>query len=292
MDRHTLKSGGQEAVITRKGAELESLRWEGLDLLWDARPLWPRHAPILFPVVGAMTGDQLRHQGGTYPMPKHGFARDQLFDWTERAADSCALALEHHPETRAAYPWPFRLEVRYLLGKAGLRMELGLRNPGTAPLPASLGLHPAFRWPLVPGIPKSSYRLVFDQEEPGVLRRLDGQGLLRPTALPTPIRHRVLPLEEALFQEDALIFLDPRSRSLRFEAEGGPSLALRWEGFPHLGVWTKPDPGPAYLCIEPWQGYASPSDWDGEFSEKPGGFLLAPGATRRWSLSIEPSAGT
>jgi galactose mutarotase-like enzyme len=83
-----------------------------------------------------------------------------------------------------------------------------------------------------------------------------------------------------------LIFLQPRSRSLRFEAEGCPALVLRWEGFPHLGIWTKPDSAPAFLCIEPWAGYASPADWDGEFTDKPGGFLLAPGAKRIWSLAI------
>ena len=84
----------------------------------------------------------------------------------------------------------------------------------------------------------------------------------------------MLPLRQDLFAEDALIFLEPRSRSLRFLAEGGPTLTLRWEGFPHLGLWAKPHPGPAFLCIEPWEGYADPEGWDGEFAAKPGSFLL------------------
>ena len=97
---------------------------------------------------------------------------------------------------------------------------------------------------------------------------------------------RALALNEDLFAEDALLFLEPHSQGLRFEAEGGPALSLRWEGFPHLGVWTKPIPGPAFLCIEPWEGYASPAGWDGEISDKPGSFLVAPGDTRQWSLTI------
>lgn len=113
---------------------------------------------------------------------------------------------------------------------------------------------------------------------------------MTPGLHPTPIRGRELALREELFTEDALIFLEPRSRSLRFEAGGGPSLTLHWEGFPHLGVWTKPDSGPAFLCIEPWEGYASPVDWDGEFTEKPGSFVLPPGATRRWALCIALTA--
>jgi galactose mutarotase-like enzyme len=165
-------------------------------------------------------------------------------------------------------------------------MDLSLHNPGKAPLPASLGLHPAFRWPLAPDRTKAAHRLTFGAEEPGPLRRLTAEGLLDPNPRPSPIQDRVLPLDEGLFSEDALIFLEPRSRNLRFEAEGGPALTLRWEGFPHLGIWAKPDPGPSFLCIEPWEGYADPADWQGDFTDKPGAFLLAPGATRRWNLTI------
>lgn len=286
MDIHRLHQDGSEALIAPAGAELQALRLGGADLLWTAGPLWPRRSPLLFPIVGGLKGDLLRHRGTAYAMPKHGFARDRDFTWIARSSASCTLELREDAATRAAYPFPFRLTVAYTLDGPSLRMDLALQNPGDAPLPASLGLHPAFRWPLVPGVPKAAHRLVFEKEEPGALRRLDARGLLAPDRHPTPIQGRELPLREALFTEDALIFLEPRSQGLRFEAEGAPSLALSWAGFPHLGVWTKPDSGPAFLCIEPWQGHASPADWDGEFTEKPGSFLLAGGATRRWAFMI------
>jgi len=93
-------------------------------------------------------------------------------------------------------------------------------------------------------------------------------------------------LNEDLFAQDALIFLEPRSPSVRFEAGEGPALTLRWEGFPNLGIWTKPKPVPSFLCIEPWAGYASPADWEGDIADKPGGFLVPPGRTRQWALTI------
>ncbi|HJV48807.1 MAG TPA: aldose 1-epimerase family protein [Geothrix sp.] len=286
MDIHRLHLDGSEARIAPAGAELQALRLDGTDLLWTAGPLWPRHAPLLFPIVGALSRDQFRHRGATFPMPKHGFARNRNFTWVERDATRCVLELEDDAATRQNYPFAFRLRVTYTLGPAGLRMALDLHNPGTEPLPASLGLHPAFRWPLVPHLSKSSHRLVFERDEPGPLRRLDAQGLVTADVHPTPIQGRSLPLREDLFEDDALLFLEPRSRGLRFEAEGGLALALRWEGFPHLGIWTKPDPGPAYLCIEPWEGHADPAGWEGEFTDKPGGFLLQPGANRHWSLEV------
>ena len=64
QDLHTLRSDGITAVIAPDGAELISLRdAQGLELLWQAGPAWPRHAPILFPIVGRLKNDALRHQG-------------------------------------------------------------------------------------------------------------------------------------------------------------------------------------------------------------------------------------
>ncbi len=286
MDLHQLHLHGAEAVIARHGAELQALRLGDTDLLWDAGPLWPRHAPLLFPVVGGLKGDLLHHRGEAHSMPRHGFARDRAFTWAERTLAGCALELWDDEDTREAYPFAFHLVVRYALAASGLRMELELHNPAPTPLPASLGLHPAFRWPLTPELSKAAHRLVFRADEPGPLHRLDGRGLLTPEGHATPILGRDLALHEDLFREDALIFLQPRSRSLRYEVPGGPSLVLAWEGFPHLGLWAKPDPGPSFLCIEPWAGHADPTDWEGDFSEKPGVFLVAPGATRSWSFSV------
>ena len=286
MDCHLHHSSGARATIAQAGAELRALHLGGRDLLWDAGPLWPRCAPLLFPIVGALAGDTLRHRGVNYTLPKHGFARDLNFEAETLTATACTLSLTECPATLVAYPFPFRLSVTYTLAATTLRMDLALANPGPQPLPASLGLHPAFRWPLAPGLPKAAHRLVFAAPEPGPLRRINAQGLLTEVAHPTPIADRILPLREALFEADALLFLEPQSRALRFEVPDGPTLSLAWEGFPHLGVWTKPDLGPGFLCIEPWDGYASPAHWDGEFSQKPGSFLLAPGTERKWSLTV------
>ena len=291
MDIHRLQAGNSTADIGTTGAELHALHLAGRDLLWDAGPLWPRHAPLLFPIVGRLNDDTLRHRGQTLSMPRHGFARERDFTWIARSEAACTLELRDDTATRACYPFAFSLQVTWTLDATGLRMDLALHNPGPDPLPASLGLHPAFRWPLAPGLPKSAHRLIFEADEPGPLRRLTREGLLDPALRASPIQDRILPLHESLFTEDALIFDRPRSRALRLEAEGGPALDLRWEGFSHLGLWAKPDPGPAFLCLEPWEGHADPEGWAGEFSEKPGSFLLPPAATRRWALSVTVTAG-
>lgn len=289
MDTHRMRLGDLEAEVAAAGAELQTLRHRGADLLWDGETLWPRRAPLLFPIVGGLRDDTLRHGGQAFRLPRHGFARDRGFAWLERTPSTCTLELADDAATRTAYPFAFRLQVRYEFQCAGLRTELVLANPGESPLPASLGGHPAFRWPLAPGLAKAAHRVVFAKAEPDPIRRLDAGGLLDPAPRPTPVRGRTLDLDEGLFEADAIILDRLRSPSLRFEAEGGPSLEVAWEGFPHLGLWAKPDPGPSFLCIEPWQGFASPADWDGDLADKPGIAVLAPGETRSWSYTIRPA---
>jgi galactose mutarotase-like enzyme len=275
-DRHTLRGGGIEATIKAHGAELCSLRdAQGVELIWQAGAAWPRHAPLLFPIVGRLKSDELRHRGKTYPMTQHGFARDQVFEWKERAATSCSLALRDSAATRARYPFAFRLAVHYRLQAAQLEVTLEIGNTGQEMLPASIGAHPAFNWPLVEGLPKESYSLAFSDAEFEPIRRLK-DGLMREKPEPTPIQGQTLALRERLFDDDALILDRLASRSVRYAADRGPSFEVSWNGFHQLGIWSKPG-GAAFLCIEPWRGYASPADFDGEFSDKPGVMQIAPG---------------
>src|ERR1700692_1804978 len=161
-DSHTLHGDGITATLLAHGAELCSLKNEaGFELLWQAGPQWPRHAPLLFPIVGRLKNDQLRHRGNTYPMTQHGFARDQRFEWGERTPTSCSLVLSDSAATRARFPFAFRLEVAYVVQKADLDVTLEIKNTGGEMLPASIGAHPAFNWPLLPGMAKESYTLIF-----------------------------------------------------------------------------------------------------------------------------------
>jgi galactose mutarotase-like enzyme len=284
-DRHTISDGGISATIKADGAELCSLKTDhGLELLWQAGPAWPRHAPWLFPIVGRLQNDELHHRGQTYKMTQHGFARDLRFQWLERTAQSCALELTDREATRARYPFAFRLTITYRIAANGLEATVAITNPGDEMLPASFGAHPAFNWPLTPGQAKESYRLVFPQAEPAPIRRLAG-GLLRERPEPSPIDGAVLRLSQALFADDAVILDGIISRSVRYEGDQGPSLELAWDGFRELGVWSKPDGAP-FLCIEPWRGFASPLQFDGAFADKPGLMHIAPGSTETLSYRI------
>jgi galactose mutarotase-like enzyme len=269
--------------INSLGAEIASLASGGHEYLWQAGPVWPRHAPILFPTVGRMPGDQLVHDGIAYPIGQHGFARDSEFVVDNAAPTAATFSLRDSPETRTHYPFAFELKVTYSIEGSTLNEHFTVTNPSTEAFSASLGGHPAFAWPLAPGIPRDAHVITFSNDEPAPIHKLTN-GLLQPTSTPTPVRERVLALNDALFEEDALVFDSIVSRTVRYTAPGAASVTVRFDDFEQLGVWSKL-PG-EFVCIEPWFGTTAPADFAGEYSQKPRQFRLEGGAARQLSYSI------
>lgn len=289
MDRHALSNGYLTVVVKADGAELCSLcDAAGTEMLWQAGAIWPRHAPILFPIVGRLKNDLLLHRGRAHRLTQHGFARDRRFAWLNRTATACRLVLHDDGQTRAAYPFAFRLEITYALDDDALEQAFTVVNTGREVLPASVGAHPGFAWPLTQDADKRTHVLEFAEPETAPIARL-GDGLLLPAPHPSPVQGGRLALTPSLFAADALIFPRPASRSVRYTAPGAEVIEVSWNGFAQLGVWSRmtgADTCGDFLCIEPWCGTASPADFDGEFMEKPGLMLIPPSERRTLTMRI------
>ncbi|MBF0869607.1 aldose 1-epimerase family protein [Gluconobacter japonicus] len=284
--QHSFGKNGLTATVSAHGAELISLRTaSGQDLLWNAGPAWERHSPVLFPIVGKPP-ENTTLDGKPVTLKQHGFARDMTFRWLERTETGCVLELEDTPDTRTLFPAAFRLHLIYRMEETGLHVGYVLTNPSEdATLHASLGVHPAFMWPLNPDAGRAGHRLTFEKAEAAQIRRISPDGLL-PEGVPSPITDRVLPLADTLFEADAIIMLDAHSKAVDFTGPDSSGLRVRWDGFKDLGIWTKP--GAGFLCIEPWYGYATPVGFAGDFSEKPGLLHLQPGESWEAFWSVEP----
>ena len=280
----TLTSGALTARINPFGAELSSLTdAAGRELMTDADPaFWTGRAPLLFPIVGRLAGDVLRVDGQAYAMKQHGFARRMMWAVVEAGDTSATFRLVDTEETRAAYPFAFRLDVTYRLTDATLAVEVTIDNPADTPLPASFGFHPAFAWPLPGGAAKDDHRIVFAADEPLPVKRLKG-GLFAGHR-PSPLDGRTLPLSDALFADDALVWTGVRSQSVRYGADTGPQLEIAFPDTPDLGIWSKP--GARFVCVEPWHGHADPEGFAGDFRDKPGVFEVAAGAEKRLGMRV------
>jgi len=281
----TLSNDHLKAQISSQGAELTQLCDEqGRDLLWDGDPaFWTGRSPLLFPIVGRLRDDRALIDGRPYSMKQHGFARSFVFEIVDAAPEFCRFRLNASDATREQFPFDFRFDMTYRLDGRSLVFAASILNPESRPVPVSFGFHPALRWPLPYGGERNAHEIRFEATETASLHTLS-DGLLGPASRPTPVEGDRLPLHDDLFQDGALVWSTLASRQVRYGVPGRRSLTVSFHGMPHLGIWTKP--GAGYVCIEPWQGYADPIGFEGEFRDKPGIVMIPPGETRDFSMRI------
>lgn len=277
--------GGTAARIALDGAEPVSWKVGDREYLWTGDPEhWNRHAPWLFPVVGASANGAVRVDGQPYPMAQHGFARDLPFTIVARADDAVTLRLADGPETRRHYPFAFRLDIETRVRAACLDFAVTVANPGAEPLPYALGFHPAFPWPFAGGARSTGdYAVVFERAERATVPEVGAGGLLLRNERPIPLQGDTLPLDPAIFTE-ALVFRNAASRAMRFAGPDGRAIRMEVEDFPHLAVWTKPTA--PFLSLECWTGHADWADFSGDLAERDSQRLLPPGMEARHAVRL------
>lgn len=257
--------------ITAKtaGAELTSVfsKTQNKELLWNANTdFWPRHAPVLFPIVGKLKNNTFAHQGKHYQLPQHGFARDNNFELEHQTENSLTFLLKSHAETLLKYPFDFELRLVYTLQNNQLHTQYVVKNTGTETQYFSIGAHPAFMCPLFENEKLEDYYLVFEKPET-LDRHLLADGLFDYSTESVLSHQRELPLNESLFEKDAVVFKNMASEKVVLKSnKSNYTLEFTYSGFPHFGIWSKKDSG--FLCLEPWCGYSDYVDASGEISEK------------------------
>lgn len=277
-----------KATLNAKGAELASLVHIGSarEYIWQAHPKhWGRHAPVLFPFVGKLSRDRYTHEGHTYPMERHGFARDMEFDIIAHTSDQITFLLEHSSETLKKYPFRFQLRITYSLDKAALKTTYEVANRGKATMYFSIGGHPAFNCPMSPDESRSEYWLEFSQQEPLDAHLLDGD-LFSGKTETMPVQNRRLAISDQMFDNDALVFKNLASESITLASPKQAWLTFHFEGYPYLGIWSKGRESP-FVCIEPWHGLADSQQHNGQLAGKEGIKALGPSEVFSCSYTIE-----
>jgi galactose mutarotase-like enzyme len=278
-----ISNGRLTARINTKGAELISLTdIQCREYIWEGNPqYWGKHSPVLFPIVGTLKNNAYKHNGKEYSMTRHGFARDKEFSVTHPGDDTVIFTLSDTDEIRKVYPFRFTLELAYTLKGNLLELTYSVTNNGAEIMPFSLGAHPAFA---MPGN-FEDYSLRFEKDN--ILRSTQLQNdLISDSTVEIRLQDdRALPLNYALFKNDALIFKSLVSRTVELLKKNQAYLRVSFTDFPHLGIWTKQ--GAPFLCIEPWQGYSDHYQATGNITEKEGIVTLLPYETSTRAFKIE-----
>lgn len=262
----TISNAYITAKINSKGAELFSLQSNNniKEYIWEGNPaFWGKHSPILFPIVGTLKSNTYKVNNFDYQLPRHGFARDMNFELIDKKGDSVTFSIQSSAETLKVYPFDFELQIQYSLDEKKLNIAYKIINKNQSQLPFSIGAHPAFA---LDGN-FEEYELKFEKKEALVYNLLEDDLISNKTQI-LETKNNLVKLNYALFENDALIFKNLQSRNLTILKNEIPFLKVHYQGFPHLGIWTKKDA--PFLCIEPWYGYSDTDDSTGDFFEKEG----------------------
>lgn len=282
----TIENEHFSSAIAPLGAELRSFKEKSTarEFMWNGDPaIWSGSAPILFPIVGALRNGRTTINGKGYEMPKHGLVRTRKAKVVEHESDRAVFAFTSDTETLRHYPFPFLFEVEFRLEANELKVLYRVKNTGPDEMLFSIGSHPAFSLDLQNKL-ISDYHIEFSDPETLELYGLEN-GLLAKKQDNYLVDSTRIQLSETLFADDALVFKNIQSRTVRLKSKKElRHLEVDTHGAPHLGLWAKP--GAPYVCIEPWYSFDDQPDCDGILANKPGMMSLPAGDTFKTGYTV------
>lgn len=285
---HSIQNSFLSISVKQTGAELSSIVdiASKQEFIWQAVPsIWANHAPNLFPIVGALKDNKYLFEGIEYQLPKHGFIRyNSDIKLISSSNQHLSFSLSTSDKTLQMYPFHFEYIITYRLDEKTLHITQEVLNLDSKELFFSLGGHPAFNCPLHESEAYEDYHLCFEQEESFDSHTLTSDGLLSEKTITIAQKSHKLQLHQHLFDNDALIFTQLKSKSVSLNTQERKILSVDFTDFPYLGIWAKPNA--PYVCIEPWQGITDTWDHDFNLKHKKGILSLLPEAKHIATYSI------
>jgi galactose mutarotase-like enzyme len=272
-----LKNEQLTVVIDTFGAEMHSIKHDGIEYLWQADPaFWGRHAPVLFPIVGKLKNGEYHLNGETYKMGGHGFARDNAFEVVKSSEDELIYELRSSNETLTTYPFKFVFRVIYQLSENKIKVRYEVKNEDEKFMSFGVGAHPAFNVPLKSGT-FEDYKLTISPAEKRTFIPLDPPSGTLKLDDKSEVVVSELPLTRELFEQDALVYHSSDEMKVALtNSLDEHGVTLTWKEMPFFGLWS-PYPAEApFVCIEPWCGLADDENTDGDLTTKFGINELAP----------------
>lgn len=242
------------------------------EFMWDAKPsVWANYAPNLFPIIGALKDDSYVFEGKIYKLGKHGFIRhNEDVILHEKTKNSLTFKLASNEATLKSYPFKFEFYISYKLSNNVIEILHTVKNIDIKTMYFSLGGHPAFKCPVFENENYHDYYLEFEHNETAVRHLLNmDNGLISSKTKSVLNNNNKLRLTHHLFNEDALVFKDLKSRKVALKSDSkGTILSVSFKTFNYLGIWAKPNGN--YVCIEPWLGIADNENTNQDFKTKEG----------------------
>ncbi|MCX6210724.1 MAG: aldose 1-epimerase family protein [Bacteroidetes bacterium] len=290
MSHYIIENSVLKVEISTKGAELQSIynKTTQLEYLWSGdAAFWGKKSPVLFPIVGGLKNNEYEYEGKKYTLPRHGFARDNEFAVRQINGTTIQFILTSSAITRAVYPFDFEFAIKYYIQEEKVYCTYKVINTGSNTMYFSVGAHPAFAIPLTRDTHFNDWYLQFSKNENCGIHPLTTDGLVKDDAAPYLNNTNTLPLNKALFYNDALVFKNLQSNTISIlSAQNSNGLKMQFDGFPYYGIWSAKDAN--FVCLEPWLGIADTETTNGKLEDKEGIITLSANSKFKatWSLEL------
>ena len=287
--QYTIENDSIRLTVDSKGAEAVSVvnKHSGAEMLWCGDPaVWGRHAPILFPYTGKLTGGKMIAKGLEYTGGQHGFARDVQHTLTRQTADTLEFELHADNQTLPLWPYAFVLRSTFVIDGVTVHHTLTVENPVEPQLRFGIGYHPAFAIPFDDKHTADDYEFRFEELESPLCVSARPNGLLNGTDYYYLARNtRRIPLTRELFANDSHCMVNLRSKSLAIvEKDTGRRVSCDIAGYPYVLIWSKTDWPARFVCIEPWHSLPGEENGPLEWEQRPCAASLRQGES--WSTTL------
>lgn len=239
---HDLKNNSFFEVVPERGGIITRYVWAGQDILYlDKETLYDTEKnirggiPILFPICGCLRDEKYTIDGREYNMKQHGIARLYKWDVVKTDADDSAsitLKFESNSETKAKYPFDFKLLFTYILKDGILSIKQHYENMSSDDMIFYSGFHPYFN--------------VVDKDDAEILIDAD--------TCYDVIDKRHINFDKKIDPKKAevnLIFETESNKCFLIDKKRDIKISLTYdEVFKYIVVWSLHDK--EFICVEPW----------------------------------------
>ena len=289
--RYVLENEKLHVEIDSFGAELKSVKNKisEQEYMWQADPTyWGRTSPVLFPFVGSVKDAAYRHEGVTYKMGQHGFARDMEHELVAQTDSAIYFKLNSNEETMKKYPFSFILKIGYELEDNTLKVLWEVENDSAdRQLHFSIGAHPAFNCPLYGEENKAGYKFYFANVDEIHHHGHTDTGLSIEEDIILPLENNRVTVTPEFFDGSTYIIEGRQTDEVALEDPNGNRIVSVSFDMPLFALWSPPGKNAPFICIEPWCGRCDAKDFDGELSERAFNNALDAGKTFQTSYTMK-----
>lgn len=266
--RYVLENEKLRVEIDSYGAELKSVKDKltNQEYMWQGDPkYWGRTSPVLFPFVGKLKNDSFLHEGKTYTMKQHGFARDMEHQILSKTETEIYFKLVTSEETLKNFPFSFALSIGYELTGNELKVLWKVSNYSmNKHMHFGIGAHPAFNCPIHGEDSKAGYKLYFGGVDE--IRHHGNDpvtGLSVEEDLVLPLENHRATITPEFFDRCTYIIEGRQTNEVGIEDPDGNRFVTVLFDMPLFALWSPEGKNAPFLCIEPWCGRSDSVDFEG-----------------------------